>query len=359
VAFFLPDMRGGGAERIALNIIRAFVERGLEVDLVLVKAEGELLPLLPPAVRVIDLRSRRLAAAVLPFARYLRRRRPFAVQARMWPLTVVAVLGRLLARSSARLIVSDHTVLSHQYGDDPRRMRALKWTTRLFYPLADARLLVSEGAADDLARLSGLARDTLTVVYNPVPPIPAPRVVAGVEAMWGEGGSRIISIGALKAEKNHLLLISGFARLRRRRAARLVILGEGELRPALEAHARAEGVEDDVLLPGFVSEPWPYLGSADLFVLSSDFEGFGNVLVEAMRLGLRVVTTDAPTGPAEIVAGGRFGRLVRRGDPKALADAMDAALDEVPQPERQRARADELSGEEPLRRYFDLMTGDS
>lgn len=356
-AFFLPDMRGGGAERIALNIIRNFVGRGYEVDLVLVKAGGELLELLPPEVKVFDLKAARFAAALVPFARYLRQRAPHAVQVRMWPLTVIALLGRMLARSPARIVTSDHAFLSRQFGYSSRTLHMLKWTTRWLYPRADVRILVSSGAADDLARLSGLERDSLTVVYNPVPPIPRPAASAEIEALWGESGARIITVGTLKPEKNHKLLISSFALLRQRRPARLMILGEGSLRPQLEAHAAREGVAEDVLLPGFARDPSPHMAAADLFVLSSDYEGFGNVLVEAMHLGLKIVTTDAPSGPAEIVANGRYGKLVPCDDEVALSEAMTAALDEAHNPEAQQARAEELSGPSIFDHYLELMLG--
>ncbi len=357
LAFLLPDLRGGGAERVALTITREFVALGYEVDLVLVRAEGELLGLLPPEVKVVDLGARRLVGALPPLIRYLRRRRPHAVQVRMWPLTVIGIIAGVLARSKTRVVVSDHVALSEQYGHLPRIFRLLRRTVRIFYPLADVRLLVSEGAADDLAQISGIRRDKFEVVYNPTPAMDHIEIPPEVEALWGGGGARLISAGALKQQKNHALLIRAFARLRRRREAKLMILGQGALLPELQALARAEGVFDEVIFAGFKPDPWPYMASADLFVLSSDYEGFGNVLVEALRLGVDAVSTDCRSGPAEILGHGRFGGLAPCGDADALALAMEIALDHPIAPTLLKARAEEISGRGAIRRYLELMLG--
>jgi glycosyltransferase involved in cell wall biosynthesis len=360
IAFLLPNLRGGGAERVAVNLARSFLDRGFAVDMVLACAEGELLPLLPSEVTVVDLKAKRFRSALLPLARYLRQRRPDALQARMWPLTVIAILARRLARVSTRLVVSDHIALSRQYGHAATTFAVLKATTRWLYPSADVRLLVSEGAADDLAALSGLPRDSLEVVYNLIPPLPAPSPAAQGEAdaLWASDGAvRIISVGTLKHQKNHALLIRAFALLRREQRARLMIVGEGECRGELIALAAAEGVADDVLLPGFRREPWPLVATADLFVLSSDYEGFGNVLIEAMRLGVRVVTTNCPSGPAEIIDHGRYGQLVPPQDAAALAEGMKRALAADHDPELLRRRADTISGSTVVDRYLELLLG--
>lgn len=360
IAFLLPNLRGGGAERVAVNLARAFVTRGFAVDMVLASAEGELLPLLPPEVTVIDLKAPRFRSALLPLVRYLRDRQPTALQARMWPLTVIAILARRLARVPTRLVVSDHIVLSEQYGHLAATFAVLRATTRWLYPLADVRLLVSKGAADDLAALSGLRRDSLDVVYNLIPPLPAPSPAAAAEAdaLWGSDGAvRIVSVGTLKHQKNHALLIRAFALFRRERHARLMIIGEGECRAELMALAAAQGVADDVLLPGFRREPWPLVATADLFALSSDYEGFGNVLIEAMRLGVRVVTTDCPSGPAEIIDHGRYGELVPPGDAAALAAGMERALAADHDPDLLRERADTISGSTVVDRYLELLLG--
>jgi len=355
VAIFLPNLTGGGAERVALASAADLAGRGHKVDLLLVEAKGDLLPLVPKGVRVVDLKAHRIVAALPALARYLRDERPDALHGVMWPVTIVAIMAHRLARSNAKLVVSDHTTLSrHVIGSIQRRL--LAWSTRLLYPLADVRIAVSNAAADDLAQLSGIARDRIEVIYNPISPPARIASNAKVDALWKGKGPRIITVGSLKPEKQQALLIRAFARLADRKA-RLMILGQGPLRPSLERLAAELGIAGRVLFPGFSVDPWPYLASADLFVLSSDYEGFPLVLAEAMHAGLKVVSTDCLSGPAEILDGGRYGRLVPCGDADALAIAMKRALAEPADPERVRARAIELTGPSLLRRYEELLLG--
>jgi glycosyltransferase involved in cell wall biosynthesis len=345
-------MRGGGAERVALRLIEDFLAAGHEVDLVLMKREGELLPLVPSAVHIVSLEASRIRSAVRPLIRYFKTRTPHAVQISMWPLTVAGIIAHRLARSRARLVLSDHIALSKQYAS-----RAVGLSARIFYPLADARILVSRDAADDLARISGLDPASIEVIYNPVEKPPAGSApTEDLDALWG-GEPRIITVGSFKEQKNHALLIRSFARLLRRRPAKLMILGDGPLRPELEALARAEGVAEHVLMPGFRLDPWPLYASADLFALSSDYEGYPLVLIEALRSGLRVVSTDCKTGPREILDGGRYGSLVPVGDEVGFAQALEEALSRPANREALMRRADDLSGPETSKRYLDLMLG--
>lgn len=354
VAIFLPNLGGGGAERVALASAQDLASRGHRVDLVLVEAKGDLLPLVPAGVRVVDLKAHRIVAALPPLVRYLRDERPDALHAVMWPVTIIAIMAHRLARSSAKLLVSDQVALSRQVTGGIQR-RLLEWSTRLLYPLADVRIACSNVAADDLARLSWVPRDRIEIIYNPISPPARIASNAKVEALWKGKGPRIITVGNLKEQKNHALLLRAFVRLADP-GARLMILGQGPLRPRLEALAAELGIADRLLLPGFSVDPWPYLASADLFVLSSDYEGFPLVLAEAMHAGLKVVSTDCVSGPAELLDGGRYGRLVPCGDADALARAMEQALAEPTDPERMRARAIELAGPAMIARYTELLT---
>jgi glycosyltransferase involved in cell wall biosynthesis len=354
IAILLPNLGGGGAERVALTSAEHLARRGHEVDLVLVQRTGELLPLVPDGVRIVDLNAHRLIAALRPLARYLRVEKPNALHAVMWPVTVIAIISHKLARSEARLVVSDQVALSQQVSRGFQR-RLLAWTTRLFYPIADIRIACSKTAADDLSNLSGIARHRFEVVYNPISPPKCVATNSSVEALWCREGPRLITVGSLKEQKNHALLLDAVAHLQTK-DTQLMILGEGHLRPKLEARANKLGIADRVILPGFAVDPWPYLASADLFVLSSDYEGFPLVLAEAMHAGLRVVSTDCVSGPSEMLDGGRFGRLVRCGDADLLAAAIDAALAEPAQPKKMRDRAIAMSGPAMIARYLDLLT---
>ena len=358
IAFLLPNLRGGGAERVALRLIGDLVARGHPVDLVLMEAAGELMPLLPRSVRVVDLGAARIRDVFRPLRRYLRATPLDGLQISMWPLTVVGVLAHRAARSRARVVVSEHITLSKQYGHFGRlRRRLLRASIRVAYPLADARVAVSEQAADDLARISGIARAGITVIYNPVSRPAAPPDDGTARRISNGASARIVTVGSLKAQKNQALLVDAFALLRRERDARLVIVGEGELRGELEAQVAALGLGDDVALPGFFLDPWPFYDSAQVFALSSDYEGYALVLIEAMRAGLSVVSTDCESGPREILDGGTFGRLVPCGDPAAMARALADALDHPADPAVLQARAALLSGPDKSDDYWRLLTG--
>lgn len=356
VALFLPDLGGGGAERVVLAEARELVRRGHAVDLVLAFGGGVLLDLLPPKVRRIELKAQRLAASLWPLVRYLRSQKPDALHATMWPSTVIAIAAHRLARSKARLIVSDQVTLSQQISGSRQRV-LLKYTTSFFYPLADVRVQCSAVAADDLAELGGLPRDSIEVITNPVEPPATIETRPDIEALWAiPRGERIITIGGLKDQKNHVNLLRAFERLERPEA-KLMILGEGALRAGLEALASELAISDRLIMPGFALNQWPFLASADLFVLSSDYEGFPLVLAEAMAAGLRVVSTDCPSGPAELLDNGKYGRLVPCGNPKALAKAMTETLQEPVEQDRQKARAIEMAGPAQISRYCDQLTG--
>ena len=361
IAILLPDMGMGGAERVALRLMRSFMQAGEQVHLVLMQKTGELLDEVPADVRIFDLGAARVRHAVRPLARYLKVHRPHAVQARMWPLTVAAIIARRLARSRARLVVSDHNMLSDQYPPGSLGRAALRLTTRLFYPLADVRLAVAHAVADDLARLSGIPRERFEVVPNPVDDPPANlKTGPEVEALWGEAGARLIMVGTLAKHKNQALLIRSFARLLRHRPdAKLMLVGDGPLKEELKELARELGLSDRVILAGFRADPWPFYASADLFVLSSDREGYPNVLLEALQSGTPVVATDSGGGAREILDGGRFGRLVPVGDEAALAEAMEDALSAPTAREQLLERAAALSGPAAARRYLELLLGET
>jgi glycosyltransferase involved in cell wall biosynthesis len=350
-------MGGGGAERVALTLIRQFTERGHKIDLLLMTARGPLLPLVPKEVDVIDLGATRIRGAFWPILRYLVRTRPVALQVSMWPLTIAAIIASLLSRSNTRIVVSDHAALSKEYGGRGLWHRQfLKWSIRLMYPRADARVVVAANTAADLAHLSGLPERCFEVIYNPVDSSMEQRS-AEVEQLWGGAGRRILNVGRLDPQKNQMLLLEAFARLPAECNAGLMIVGEGSLRDTLQRRAIELGIADRLVMPGFQLNPRPFYCSADLFVLSSEFEGYPLVLIEALYAGLPIVSTDCISGPAEILKDGEFWRLVPCGDAMALCRAMTEALSAPSSADRLKQRASELTAG-TADRYLDLMIGE-
>ncbi len=365
-AILLPDLRGGGAERVMVNLANGLAERGHAVELLLMRAEGAFLPEVAAPVGVRDLGCARVRAVPTALARALRETRPDALLACMWPLTTIAVAARAAASPGTRLVVAEHNTwgaAQSQYGRATRV--AIRASMRAGFPWADAVVAVSEGAADDLAAFAGLARDQITVVYNPVtrptPPGRALREGAGPlpppNHRWSAAPRRVLSVGTLKPQKNHDLLLRAFARVAREHDVHLAILGEGPLRGALEARAAALGVADRVHLPGFDPDPRPWLAHANAFALSSDWEGLPTVLIEALAEGIPVVSTDCPSGPREILRDGAFGALVPPGEEAALARALEGALRDPGPAEPRRARAADFSVDRAVDAYLGLLRG--
>jgi glycosyltransferase involved in cell wall biosynthesis len=356
IAIVLPNLRGGGAERLAIYLAHYWCSRGYAPEFVLMQEEGELLPLLAPGIRVVSLNAHRIKWSILPLWRYLKRTRPEVVWVGMWPLTSAAIMAWLLAGRPGKIVVTDHNQLSisclRELEISPWFLKGLM---RLTYPFASGVTAVSQGVGEDLCRLGGFRPGRVKVIYNPAATGVSPqRETAAVrEQMWGAGFSHhILTVGTLKVQKNHELLICAFARLPPDLKAKLTILGDGDRRPRLEGLIRELGLEGRVALPGFAVDPYPWFRSADLFVLSSDWEGLGNVLIEALECGLPVVSTDCPSGPAEILEGGRYGRLVPVDDAPALAEAMLAGLTEPHDREAAIRRAKDFTVEKIGEEYL-------
>lgn len=325
----------GGVERMVLNLIEGFAARGVEVDLLAIRADSAHLGSLPSGVRLIDLGVRHSGLAVWPLARYLRREAPAALLAAKDRAIRAAVLARALAGSRVRIVGRLGTNLSAALEDRSGVARWLRVAPmRRLYRSVDCVVCVSEGVLEDTVRLAGMERARLRVIRNPVV---TPRLAAlaaeTVDHPWvaDDRVPLVLGAGRLTEQKDFPTLVRAFARLRRQRPARLVILGEGRHRARLLALAEELGVAADFDLPGFTPNPYAWMARAQLFVLSSAWEGSPNVLTEALALGVPSVATDCPSGPREVLDGGRFGALVAVGDDVALGEAMLRTL-EAPLP---------------------------
>lgn len=330
VALFIPSLRGGGAERVTVKLANGFADRGLKVDLVLAQAEGPYLSEVSPSVRVVDLQSSRVLASLPGLVRYLRRERPRAMLSALNHANIVAVIARIIAGVPVRLVISERNNVSLSIGASKTlRSRVVLHMMRKIYRRADVVMAISVGVANDLANVINFPRHQIPVVFNPVVTselIEKSRIL--LEHPWLEEGKPpvILGVGRLTPQKDFATLIRAFAQVRTVHDCRLVILGEGELRAELEQLIASLGVQDSVQLPGFTDNPFAWMSRVRLFVLSSRWEGLGNVLIEAMACGAAVVSTDCPSGPAEILEGGKWGKLVPVEDVEALAEAISENL---------------------------------
>ncbi len=322
----------GGVERMVLNLVEGFAARGVDCDLLAIRADSAHLGALQKGVRFVDLGVRHSGLAVGPLVRYLRRERPQAMLVAKDRAIRAAVLARSLAGGTGPRIVGRlGTNLSAALEGRSGLARWLRVAPmRWIYPRVEHVICVSAGVLADTQTLTGLPAKRLSVVRNPV--ITPRLAVLAAEALdhpWAQVSDPplILGAGRLTEQKDFATLVRAFARVRAMRPARLVILGDGRQRALLEGLARELGVAEDVALPGFTPNPYAWMARARLFVLSSAWEGSPNVLTEALALGVPSVATNCPSGPWEILDQGRWGPLVPVGDDAALAEAMNATLD--------------------------------
>jgi glycosyltransferase involved in cell wall biosynthesis len=361
IALFLPSLRCGGAERVMVNLAGAFAERSFDVDLVVAEAAGPYLAQVPPQVRVIDLSAGRVLASLPRLVRYLRRYRPAALLSAMEHANLVALWARALARVPTRTVVSIHIAVSQAAANgQPLRGRLATASAGLFYRMAQGVVAVSDGVADDFARVTGLRRACIRTIYNPViTPKLCALARAPLDHPWFGAGEPpvVLGVGRLAAQKDFPTLIEAFAHVRSQRRARLLILGEGEKWSELNDLARSLGLAADVSLPGYVDNPFAYMRRCSAFVLSSAWEGLPTALIEAMACGAAVISTDCPSGPAEILAVGRYGQLVPVGDADAMAAAILTTLNTAPDTTATRQRAEAFSMEGSAAQYLELLLG--
>jgi glycosyltransferase involved in cell wall biosynthesis len=314
-----------------LTLADGFSRAGLATDLVLMQAAGEYLDDIPAGVRLVDLGAARVLVGFPALVRYLRRERPTALLSTVSHTNVVALWAKRVARVPTRVVVRESNTMSDNSRGSPRwRTRLIPSLARRCYRWADGIVAVSAGVARDLACTTSLPIERIRILPNPiVTPELAALAREQLSHPWFDEGEPpvILAVGRLEIQKDFPTLLRAFGLVRQWRPARLVILGEGAERAALESLAEAIGLKEDTSFPGFVPNPFPYMARAGVFVLSSAWEGMPGVLIQALACGAPVVATDCESGPRELLQGGRFGRLVPVGNVEALTAAITSTLD--------------------------------
>jgi glycosyltransferase involved in cell wall biosynthesis len=362
IALIMPRLDGGGIERVFLNLATEFCRRGLAVDLIVGERTGELADKVPKAIRCIEIARGHPALFLIGLLRYWRHMRPSHVLSAFDDVNAMTMFARLAVKPRSTLAIGIHnSSLSKQSSANGwRRVRdyTSHWSARL---LCSPQVLVvtpSAGIADEAALILGRARNQIRVIPNPVFDHRF-REAADRPIMPQQTSSPryFIAVGRLHPQKRIDLLLRAFAIATAETNIRLRILGSGTLEPELRSLADRLGIRARVDWEGFVSNPAAWLQSATALVLTSDYEGFGNVLVEAMACGTQVIATDCPSGPAEILEGGRWGQLVPVGSVEAIATAMRRCLNRESwiEPQKLRKRATAFSVEVIANRYLSML----
>jgi glycosyltransferase involved in cell wall biosynthesis len=326
IAIFVPSMRGGGAERAMMTLANGLASKKINVDLVLAKAEGTYLNEISSDVNIIDLNKSRVLYALPSFVNYLRVTRPNAVLSTQNHANIVAVIARRISGISTKLVLGQSNTLSVISDETPGfTEKLLPKLVKIFYPYADLIVAVSQGVADDLINYINCSAKKVQVIYDPVVTDELYRKSEEkLDHPWFNDKSFpvILAVGRLTPVKDFNTLIKAFILVRKQISAKLLILGEGECRDELEQIVLDNNLGADIGLPGFVSNPFPYMKHSSLFVLSSRTEGLPNAMIQAMALGLPIVATNCRSGPSEILENGRLGILTEVGNPELLAKSI-------------------------------------
>ena len=323
---FIPSLRGGGAERVSFKIASRFDPKLFDTTLVVGKKEGEYVSALPANLAVHDLGRKRVRSCIIPLAFLFRREKPDVVISFMHHSNIAVLLAKVLSFSSVKVITAERNIMEYVYEHVPKIVLPF---VRLLYRLSAASLGGSRGLQENVQAFLKIPKDKFRVIYNPIDfDFIQKKAKEPTQHPWLQDSHPpvVLGVGRLVPQKDFTTLIRAFALAKKPKGTRLIILGQGPLKEELLALTEKLGVADIVDLPGFQKNPYSFFANADVFVLSSLWEGFGNVIPEAFALGVPVVSTDCNYGPNEIVRNGVNGLLVPPGDIEAMARGIERML---------------------------------
>ncbi len=353
----LPRLAGGGAERVIMDIGKALSDRNYNVDLVLYEKDGPYLDELNGTLNVIDLGSGpgiiNRICHINKLRRYLYDKKPAVLLSTLSRTNQDAAIVSYLSSAPVQVVLR----VSNMLTKDGKCLKGRLRLKQSLYSLSDSIVAVSEGVKKNIIDELHVKEEKVKVIYNPLRRNVTKRARESVDHPWLTTCSMpvFLAVGSLSPQKDFRTLIHAFARVRKRMAARLIILGTGPQRNKLFNIVSQLGLKNDVDIHGFEVNPFPYMKHADVLVLSSAWEGLPNVLIEAMALGTPVVSTKCPSGPEEILQNGKYGPLVPVGDDTELAEAMLHTLSCPIDEERLIERAQEFSIENILPQYASVM----
>jgi glycosyltransferase involved in cell wall biosynthesis len=337
ITVFLSYLGGGGADQMMANMANGFSQKGYQTDLVLGKAFGPHLWKVSSKVNCVDLNCEHTLPLVFALARYLKQVQPDALISTLHYANEAAILAKKISRVNTRVFLREANTPTAEarFQREQFKRRITPLLIRYLYPWADGIIGVSQGVSDDIAEIIGLPYEKIHTIYNPaITPQLFERAKESVDHPWLAAGEPpvILGVGKLQRQKDFSTLIHAFAKVKENRPARLIILGWGPERSDLESLVRELELEEYVSFPDYVKNPYAYMARAAVFVLSSLWEGLPNVLIEALAVGVPVVSTNCRSGPEEILDRGKYGLLTPIQDSQALASAILRTLSEPKKP---------------------------
>lgn len=339
ICVVVPNFHSGGAQRVAISLANQLSLMGITVTFFALNSRGPLRPDVSEDVIVKPLGDGRGLGAIFRLRENLRDRNPSVVISFMTHVNLITLFVTMTLGISARVIATEHGLLRKSLeGVSMPKKAVIRLLCEYLYPRAFKVVAVSNQLEENLRTELRLARSKVSTIHNGVP-ISQIRSLARQKpgiSLPSSGLKLVVAVGRLVEAKGFGDLIAAFADQDLRQIAKLLIVGEGPLHEDLEIQIREMGISKSVSLVGHQENPYPFFRLADVVVQSSHNEGLPTTIIEALVLRKKIVATDCPTGPREILEGGKWGLLVPVGDPSAMARAIRTALET--NPKRPRAQ---------------------
>ena len=357
IGLFFSNFNGGGIQRVMLTLAEGFVNKNHLVDIIVVDGDGPLRKDVPKDCSTFNLDTGNARKSLFPLVSYFNSEQPDILLSAQTHFNFVAILAKLFSKWEGKLVLSEHITIGNMTKNWKEKLSPL--IAGVSYRLADLVILVSEGAASHFLEHTHLPASLIRTIHNPFD-IEKIKTLANhpPQHPWFDSSDApiFISAGRLTRQKDYTTMLHAFQIVHSQRPdARLVILGEGEERPQLESLAKELKIQAVVSLPGFTTNPFAMISRANAFVLSSRWEGFGNVIVEALACGTPVIATDCHSGPAEILGNGEYGTLVPVGNTQSLAQAMLKEISNPPSHKKLQERANDFSVEKIVPQYLEAF----
>jgi len=336
IFFLIPVLKGGGAERNIINLIKNIHKDYFDVTIVAGNIGGSLESELSEDVKMINMQQSTILGLLSGLRRVLKEEKPDILVSALPHINVISMMARSVSPQT-KVVLTEHTTvssLSTTARTFVKRIGAkfiLPVLMKIYYSSANKIICVSKGVKEDLSLILGNLPQ-IEVIYNPVFDESilelAKEPLGEDESIFQKTCPVIIAVGRLVKAKDYPSLLNAFERVLKVKRARLIILGEGPEENNLKDMVNALKIYNDVLFLGFKNNPYKYMANASLFVLSSKREGFGNVIVEAMACGTPVISTNCKSGPSEIINNEIDGLLVLPESTAALSDAIIKVLND-------------------------------
>lgn len=358
VCFFAYDLSFGGAEKVIVTMANELSLSGRDISIAMLGQQNDFLNILSPKIKIIPLNCKNIKYSLPKIFNFFYKNTFKNLIVSLWPITCLSFLVKLI-KPQTNFVIIEHCELSEQFKNKGVFFKkSLQLSIKVFYSFANRIIAVSKGVKRDLITL-GAPVDKITVIHNPFYQHSQNfNKTYNKEILeWLKVHEiNLISVGKLKECKNFLNLVKSIDILKSeyQKKISLLILGDGDERPQIEKYITEHNLQESIFLPGWVPDPVPYMELSDLFLLSSDYEAFGLVIIEALSVGLNVVSTNS-SGPYEILKGGKLGVLCKINDPLSMAESIIAALSNPISKELLMRRAAEFKPKKIIQEYEKIL----